>query len=855
MRHATYGTDPSSASIAILVKETSFNSQEIKEHYIDQLGANPAAFIAMSLWYDDNGKCPAALAKDYLQTLLHSLQQLQIKTILVTDAAYFKFITEIKQTAQSQIGHLTVSKIAPYASVFDVWYVPNFHAAQYNPKTSSDLVEALRCLKTHLTGNYQKPGSDVIHSSQCLYNPAQIEDALARLLNYPELTVDIETKGLEFWNCGLASIAFARDKHNFISIAVDRGGYALVIKPMLKRFFEMYTGTLIGHNLGFDFKILTYELWMDNLQDVKGMIDGIQVLTRDFEDTKLITYLATNNAVENILKLKVLSASFMGNYAQEDIEDTTKIPLPQLLTYNGFDVLATWFVYETYYPKMKADDQETIYKEIFKPSVITLLQTELVGMPILPDKVASAKKKLTDLSDAYKSYLDNSKLIQEFQLDVQAQKCQEFTNAAKKKIFTMDDPKVQRLVFNPNSDQQVGHLLYNYLSLPILDYTDTKQPSTAGKTLAKLLNHTTNQEYIDIIKALIGLTQVSKILTSFIPAFENAVQQPDGSWRLYGNFNLGATVSGRLSSSNPNLTNLPSNSIYGKLIKECFGFGANKDWLFGGADFSSLEDMVSALTTRDTNKMRVYTDGFDGHSLRAASYFRDQMPDIVDTVESINSIADKYPKLRQMSKAPTFLLTYGGTYHGLMNNLGLDQTSALTIETNYHELYKEADQWVADRLQQACVDGYVTGAFGLRLRTPLLKMNGKGKLNYKAAAEGRTAGNMLGQSYCQINTRAANELRERIWASPYKYDILPVCQIHDSQYLIFRNTIGITKWVNDNLIDCMQWCGLIELQHPTVKLNGALEIYYPDWSKPCKFNNYTSIKQIKETADAFRKML
>jgi DNA polymerase I len=477
MRHATYGANPATASIAILVKETSFNSEEIKTHYIDPLGANPAGFIAISLWYDDNDKCPAALAKDYLQTLLHSLQQLQIKTIIVTDAAYFKFITESKIAASAMIGYHTISKIAGYDSVFDVWYAPNFHAAQYNPKTSSDLAEALKCLKQHLTGNHVQPGTGIVHSARYTYSPLDIEDALSRLLVYPELTVDIETKGLEFWNCGIATIAFAWDKHNFISIAVDRGGYTLVVKPLLKKFFEKYQGTLLYHNAGFDCKVLTYELWMNNLQDVKGMIDGIQTLTRDFEDTKLITYLATNNAVENVLKLKVLSAPYMGNYAQEDIEDTTKIPLPQLLDYNGKDCLATWYIHETYYPKMVADDQETLYKELFKPSVITLLQTELVGMPILPDKVAIAKNKLSDLHDAYTGYLDKSKLIQEFQLDAQAKACNEFTSKAKKKVFTIDDPRVQRLKFNPNSDQQVGNLLYNYLGLPILDYTDTKQPS------------------------------------------------------------------------------------------------------------------------------------------------------------------------------------------------------------------------------------------------------------------------------------------------------------------------------------------------------------------------------------------
>lgn len=221
--------------------------------------------------------------------------------------------------------------------------------------------------------------------------------------------------------------------------------------------------------------------------------------------------------------------------------------------------------------------------------------------------------------------------------------------------------------------------------------------------------------------------------------------------------------------------------------------------------------------------------------------------------EIINSIAERYPELRQKSKAITFAALYGGTANTFINSCGFTQDEALTIEKNYHDAYKVSDEWKNTQIQQACVDGYVTGAFGLRLRTPLLKMNGKGKLNYKAAAEGRTAGNMLGQSYGQLNSRAANEFRERVWASEYKYDILLCAQIHDSIYLIFKDRTDITKWVNDNLIASMQWCGLPELQHPTVKLGASLEVCHPSWANPCKFANNISIKEIKETANAHRK--
>jgi DNA polymerase-1 len=238
------------------------------------------------------------------------------------------------------------------------------------------------------------------------------------------------------------------------------------------------------------------------------------------------------------------------------------------------------------------------------------------------------------------------------------------------------------------------------------------------------------------------------------------------------------------------------------------------------------------------------TKGYDGHSLRAAYYFKDQMSGIVDTVKSINSIKKKYPDLRQRSKPPTFLLTYQGTYHGLMNSLGLEKGPAMAIEKNFKELYKDSIEWIDKRIQNACEDGYVTGAFGLRLRTPLLKMNGRGKLHYKAAAEGRTAGNMMGQSYGMLNSRAANEFRERVWDSPYRYDILPCAQIHDAVYLIWRNSDLITKWINDNLIDCMEWDGLVELQHPTVKIGAELDIFYPNWAEATTLKNGMSCDDI-----------
>ena len=88
------------------------------------------------------------------------------------------------------------------------------------------------------------------------------------------------------------------------------------------------------------------------------------------------------------------------------------------------------------------------------------------------------------------------------------------------------------------------------------------------------------------------------------------------------------------------------------MVKSCFAAPVGK--IFAGADFNALEDRINTLLTKDKNKLLVYLKGYVGHCYRTYYYWPEQLPDIVDTVESINSIADKYPALRSMSKAPSF---------------------------------------------------------------------------------------------------------------------------------------------------------------------------------------------------------
>jgi DNA polymerase-1 len=253
------------------------------------------------------------------------------------------------------------------------------------------------------------------------------------------------------------------------------------------------------------------------------------------------------------------------------------------------------------------------------------------------------------------------------------------------------------------------------------------------------------------------------------------------------------------------------------------------------------------LLTKDPAKLDVYLKGFDSHCFASYHYWPEQMPDIDPTsVESINSIAIKYKKLRQASKTVSFAAQYGGTFHTFMNS-GFSEEEAKKLEANYHKLYAVSDDWVETRIKKATKLGYVPAAFGLRVRTPILQqiLYGK-KMPYEAQAESRTAGNAMQQSWGLLNNRAQNEFLSRVYQAGHKHDIHPVAAIHDAQYYLIRNTPEIVKFTNDNLIECMEWQDHPDIYHSEVKLGGELEIYYPSWADPIGLPNKASIEEIED---------
>ena len=804
-------------------------------------------------------RTPSGEQKDYLQNLLPVLRNLNTRYLVVCDAEYFRTLT--KQSGEASLGYVIPGE-GDYAG-FNILYCPNFQTVFYNPtKVKGEITQALYALKTHIEGTYCEPGIDIIKFHAYPYTPEEIQLWLDKLIEMDcDLTSDIEGFSLKHYDAGVGTISFSWSKHEGIAFPVDMGPDGAQVRAMLKAFFYRFQRKMIWHHIAYDVKVLIYQLFMKDILDIKGMLEGIRVLLQGpggWDCTKIITYLATNSCAGNKLGLKYQAQEFSGQYAVEGINDITQIPLPDLLEYNLIDTLSTWFVHEKHYGKMVADDQLTIYETLLKPSTIDVIQMSLTGLPIDMKEVHRLRDKLEAYAKEATDKLQSNPYVQNF-IDWQTTEAwkkdfQDRKNKAKNpdKIKEKDRKTFPVKPFNPGSGPQLQALLYDeqFMALPVLDLTDTKQPATGGETIEKLVHKSEKDDIQEFLRALVDYKSVETILSNFVPKFLDAKQGPDGWHYLHGNFNIGGTVSGRMSSSDPNLQNIPSaGTRWAKDVKRCFKAPPGK--LFIGLDFASLEDRISALTTKDPNKLKVYTDGYDGHSLRAYSYFSDQMPDIdPESVESINSIAELYKPLRQDSKTPTFLLTYGGTWMGIVDKMGWPVPKAKDIEFRYHDMYRVSDEWVAEKIQEAGQCGYVTVAFGLRVRTPLLHqvVRGNSKTPYEAEAEARTAGNALGQSYGLLNNRAAVEFMGKVRSGEYAEDIWPCAHIHDAQYYLIPEDMAVLLYVNEHLVTAVEWQDDPEIWHEDVKLGGEVSVFYPSWAEEMTVPNKASEDKIKELA-------
>lgn len=469
--------------VAILVKDSAFRFREIEQHYVKPLLARGFAseeIVALNLVYNSQQKAPVKLIKEHLKSIETYLNNNNIKHLVCCDAAYFKTLCKVRK-AEPHYGYVLPTIWPGIQASLSLNYMQLF----YNPQLQDKLILGIDAIAACFQGK-NSIFEEVIKSAHYPEELSDIEATLQDLLEYPALTVDIETFGLELRKSQIASIAFGIDQHVGTAFLVEFQDERVEIKKLLKRFFDNYEGTLIFHNATFDIGRLILNLYMVGYTDIAGLLEGLHTLCKNVEDTQILTYLATNNAQENKLDLKSNTQEFTGNYALEEIKDVTQADVNKLLKYNLTDCLATWYLHNKYREQVR-QEQEKVYQEIFLPSLKVLIQTELIGIPFNKQIVNETRTYLSQEHSVLINTILSHPIIKQFNQELKLEAVLTANSKLKVKRKSVND--FSNLEFNPNSGKQLRKLLYEHLNLPVQHYTDTNLPSTDGKALSGLISH------------------------------------------------------------------------------------------------------------------------------------------------------------------------------------------------------------------------------------------------------------------------------------------------------------------------------------------------------------------------------
>lgn len=416
----------------------------------------------------------AADMRQSLDSFSKSIRSLQITHIIVLSSKLFKILAKVR-TIGHAYGKLLPCEYPGYEGI-KVSIALSYQALFRNPdnihKANMTLQAILHGEKQYrkITGCYPTGAENVLR-------------AIERLKAYDVLAVDIEGFSLQYTTAKVATIAFAWGAGTGVAFKTDYQDRD--INYALAEFFSVYKGKLIFHNSSYDVSVMIYELFMQSKLDYRNMLDALDIFYRDCEDTKLMVYLIKNSTAEISLKLKDNILDEYGDYGV-DVTDISKIPMPELLTYNLTDACGTFWLYTKYYKLLYEANQWGLYRQKFLPAQKVLTYMEMLGMPMLPAKIQIAREQLEEVIQNQLDIINKHPYTKDVELILRKNKVIEDNKTLKKLVRTLED--VKPIPFNAGSSKHLGILFHEVMELPILDETPTGQPATSEDTIKKLLN-------------------------------------------------------------------------------------------------------------------------------------------------------------------------------------------------------------------------------------------------------------------------------------------------------------------------------------------------------------------------------
>ena len=549
----------------------------------------------------------------------------------------------------------------------------------------------------------------------------EFEALLDRLSRAEVTAIDTETTSLNYMQAEIVGISLAivsneayyiplMHEYDGVPNQLDREYVLQKLKPWL----EDKEAKKIGHNLKYDSHIFANH--------------GIELNGTDF-DSMLESYVLNSTATRHNLNAVAKRYLNLDTTSYEDVAGKgakqigfNQVSLEDAIRYAAEDADVSFQLHQTLHPKLMAiNSLAKLYTDIEAPLLKVLQTIERNGV-----------------------------LIDESMLQKQSDQFAITLKELESKAYSLAGAE-----FNLNSPKQLQEILYDKLSLPILKKTPKGQPSTAESVLQRLA------EDFPIVQTILNYRTTAKLKTTYTDKLPLMINQDTG--RVHTSYHQAVTATGRLSSSDPNLQNIPIRTAEGRRIRQAFI--APSGFQILAADYSQIELRIMAHNSQDPGLLDAFQAGLDIHQATAAEIFA------VD-LQSVSA------EQRRSAKAINFGLIYGMSAFGLTRQLGITRGDAQEYIELYFARYPKVKEYMDAIRNQARESGFVETVFGRRLYLPDIDSRNYQRRQY---AERSAINAPMQGTAADIIKKAMIDLQQRLVAESINAKI--IMQVHDELVL------------------------------------------------------------------------
>ena len=552
--------------------------------------------------------------------------------------------------------------------------------------------------------------ADTPHEYTIVESAEQLRDMCAKILTFKEFCFDTETSGLDPLTSSVVGLSFAVEEHKAWYVPMHNAPmaeYVEIMRPM----FEDENITKIGQNIKFDIMVLR--------------MMGIEV--RGYKiDTMLLHYLLDAEARHN---MNFLAERYL-NYSPIAIETLigkgTKqltmdmVGVERVAEYAAEDADVTLRLKRVLYAEVEKMGMLELYNRIEEPMIDVLADIELQGVRI------------------------NSEALNNYAIELR-----ELLSRLESEVREM----AEEPTLNINSSRQLGEVLFAKLRISSKPkMTKTKQFSTEEEYLQGFAHD------FPIVSKILEYRGVKKLLSTYVEALPQLVNRASG--KIHTSYNQAVTATGRLSSTNPNLQNIPIRDQLGKPIRAAF-VASDAEHTLVAADYSQIELRVMAHLSGDESLIDAFRGGEDIHSATAARLYA-KSPDAVTSDE------------RRRAKTANFGIIYGISAFGLAQRLDIPNREAKELIESYFASYPGVKAYMDGAIQRATEEGYVETMFARRRVLHDIKSSNR---TVRGVAERNAINAPIQGSAADIMKLAMVEIRRRFKAEGIRSQM--IMQVHD----------------------------------------------------------------------------